>query len=118
MRRWGELQALQGGLKRVQVNACRMEIRLTVVAICVAVLATIFFLWDLSSVVTSAVRESHFLRVGMAVLFAGILVTFLFGNLAYFVSRIGGLIGSVGHRRGSLRGCYQSTKEIYQRLPC
>ena len=63
------------------------EIRLTVVAICVAIVATIFFLWDLSLVLTAAVGQGHFLRAGMAGLFAGIVLAFLYGNLAYFLSK-------------------------------
>ena len=73
----------------MQVSACRMEVRLTVVAVCVAAVATIFFLWDLSFVVTATVRSGHFLHAGIAAIFAGIVVAFLYGNLAYFLSRIG-----------------------------
>jgi cellulose synthase/poly-beta-1,6-N-acetylglucosamine synthase-like glycosyltransferase len=76
----------------VQENAGRKEIRLTLVAICVASVASIFFLWDLGFVVTAAVRRGDFLLAGMAGLFAGIVPAFLYGNLAYFVSRIGCLM--------------------------
>src|SRR5262249_40890657 len=54
-------------------------------------MSTAFFLGDLNAIVRAAAREGHFLQVVTACLFAGIVLTFAYGNLAYFLSRIGAL---------------------------
>ena len=46
-----------------------------------------FFFGTFALYLTAAVRQGHFLRAGMAGSFRGHLPAFLYGNLAYFLSR-------------------------------
>ena len=77
------------GNNPVKVDAYRMEVRLTLIALCVAIISTAFFLSDLHLVAAAELSRDRFMHVAMAGIFAAIVLAFLYANVAYFLSRIG-----------------------------
>jgi cellulose synthase/poly-beta-1,6-N-acetylglucosamine synthase-like glycosyltransferase len=80
-----------------QSRYSRIEVRLTLIAICVTSISTAFFLSDLGLVAKAELSTDHFFDVAISAIFGGIILIFFYGNLAYFVSRIGSAIRHSEH---------------------
>src|SRR5262245_39778942 len=75
---------------RMSLNKYRIEIGVTVIGICIAVGASVFFLFDLLTDLVAQPALDY-------VVLAGIALALLYTNVAYLLSRIGNLKRDLKH---------------------